>query len=858
MNLKEKKEQNPLSQSEIIKLFNDPDAVRSIVGGKAANLAELHQIGIPVPVAVGINVSVHRDFKRSGKISQQLISDLEALRKEMGGKVAIRSSATCEDSNELTMAGVFETFYLQDESASIEAAMLSIYNQTTSQEVSDYLSLHTIDPEKVEMGLVMQVLIEPQYSCVLYTGVERSNLLIQYTEGFGDALVDGMSEGSSLVIDSNGNVIRSKNTESKQLSTESIKQLAAAAQKIKTHFGDCEQDIEFAIDNKGMHFLQARTLTTELSGIELEMSADDIRTYTIDQIKKLIVREKKELGTDKVVLSDSNFSELLPRPKEMDFGVFAYIFTGSDGVPGAIQLGRKQMGYPLEDESVGFMQYIGGKPYFSIARDAHTFYAGFPDTKQEYTDTFVSEYLDAIASDKSKGEYPEMGLYVQDPKKEELIARFGEKGKQYYDRYLQFKAQMAEHATTFSMEYLSNGKPEADAFIAQIENKNLEAQTNQELLNELYEVLEHLRTVSCVNFVKSARLGFYYSQRLRELLAEEAGIKPEQIDDVFALLSQGLEGSEITEANVAIATQPDLESALRIGKKVVGHYSTGEMLEIRHSRLKDTEAALLGYVTSIFESKDSYTVEAVNQKVKRIAYEEGLIDSVEPEKRGEFKQVLAASQTYMALRETVKYQFVKEYSLIRDILVEFEKRLSLPEGTIFSLFPREVGALVADGQDFSALIAERIERFKVYPLLKLPSVLLESDIETLGQDTTEGAATFELFGKLLGQGLYLEKAVVVNIEDHVSVAAAQEVLRFYKEQALPIVLVAAQMNLSHDPLIMQADGLVIENAGIVSHGAQRARELGRGALGGIKASSLKTGELVTFDPALKTVTKIQL
>ena len=64
------------------------------------------------------------------------------------------------------------------------------------------------------------------------------------------------------------------------------------------------------------------------------------------------------------------------------------------------------------------------------------------------------------------------------------------------------------------------------------------------------------------------------------------------------------------------------------------------------------------------------------------------------------------------------------------------------------------------------------------------------------------------------------------------------------------------MNLSHDPLIVQADGLVIENAGLVSHGAQRARELGRGAIGGIKVKHLKTGEYVSFDPSSKKVTRM--
>ena len=57
-------------------------------------------------------------------------------------------------------------------------------------------------------------------------------------------------------------------------------------------------------------------------------------------------------------------------------------------------------------------------------------------------------------------------------------------------------------------------------------------------------------------------------------------------------------------------------------------------------------------------------------------------------------------------------------------------------------------------------------------------------------------------------------------------------------------------------MIVAADGIVIENAGLVSHGAQRARELGRGAIGGIRSKHLKTGERVRFDPASRKILRL--
>ncbi len=836
-------------------------------GGKAENLTLLNEQGIPVPEAVVVSTESFLEFRKSGQIDQTLIVALEKVREQLGGKIALRSSATCEDGQKLSMSGVFETFYLSDPEQSIEESLANIYTQAQSKQVGEYLSLHGLKSEEMEMAVVVQKLIEPEIAGVVYTqigdGTPENNegkILIQYTSGFGSNLVDGAVEGSSIVYSLHEQrTEKSKNTDLLKISPINLVALASLSKQIGQIFPDVPQDIEFALENGNVHILQARTLTAEVAGFDLEMSEAEIINYTKEQVRQIVEKEKNELGTETVILSDSNFSELLPHPKEMDFGVFAHIFTGRNGVAGAIQLGRQQMGYPLEQESVGYMDYVGGKPYFSIARDAHTFYVGFPTTKEEYTGTFVSDYLDQINQNPEKGEYPEMSLYVQDPSLEDLQSRFGyEDGRAYFQTYLEFKKTMRGHAEQFLTDYLATGKPATDEFIASRESNDLSNLSPAKLAQSAIEILEHLRNVSCVNFVKAARLGFYYSQRLQTMLAENFALNPDEVSAMFGKLNQGLEGSEITLANLKIAESNTIEEAMSVGEKVVGHYSTGEMLEIRHPRLKDDELALRQYVTGIFDSKEQYAGEFEKQKVERLVEEESLRNRLQhnPQLSEEFSQVMEAAQVYMSLRETVKYQFVKEYAILRDILVKLAEKLSLPTDDIFSLYPEEILKLVENQSDFPALIKERQERFSKYPLLNLPSVIRELDIDSIGEEEVDNeTANLELLGKFLAGGRALAEAIIVNIEDFETVEAAREVLLFYRNQALPIVLVASQMNLSHDPLIVQADGLIIENAGLVSHGAQRARELGRGAIGGIKVKKLKTGERVSFDPSQKKVIK---
>lgn len=832
----------------------------SLVGGKAKNLAKLTIEGLPVPIAIAISTDAFTYYKKTGQVDPKLVGELEKIRKSMGGKVAMRSSATCEDGRDLSMAGVFETHYLQSNEQKIEEAIISIYEQAQSQEVLEYLSLHQNEQSGVVMAIVMQRLIEPDISGVIYTDVDGDGVLCQFTRGFGNQIVDGLTEGSTLIYSpKEGQILKSKNTDMVQIRPDEIERLSDYAMHIKQIFNNLPQDIEFAIEDGTIYILQARTLTTEISGVNLEMSLEDIVQHTQERVRQIFSQEKLELDSTTGILSDSNFSELLPRPKEMDFGVFAYIFTGSAGVPGAIQLGRQQMGYPLGEESVGFMHYIGGKPYFSIARDAHTFYAGFPETREEYNQTLVAEYLAQIEMNPEKGEYPEMGLYLQDPTLEDLTIRYGEhKGEEYFRIYQEFKKRMAGHADTFMTEYLQHGKPQTDAFIQTIEDIDLNRLNVDQLVDHAHSILEHMRTISCVNFVKSARLGFYYSQRLQVMLSEHFSLSTDEVSATFSGLNQGLDGSEITRANQLIADAENFETALSIGQQVVGHYSTGEMLEIRHPRLKDDTQALKNYVEGIYTAREQYISEFERQKKDRMQREINLLSLLTalPELQAEFQEVLNASQTYMALRETVKYQFVKEYSLLRDVIVEIANRTNVSADDIFSLDPREIQEFVVNPEGFIALIAERQERFEKYCFLDLPPVIRESDIDNLGDKDEELGDIFEFFGKLLAQGKALAEAIIVNIEDFDTVEAAREVLLFYRNQALPIVLVASQMNLSHDPLIVQADGLVIENAGLVSHGAQRARELGRGAIGGIRAKHLKTGEHVIFDPSTKKVTKM--
>ncbi len=784
-----------------------------------------------------------------------MVRQIEAARDLLGGEVAIRSSATCEDGDVLSMAGVFQSYYVSEQD-DIREVIEKIYLQAQSEEVRDFVSLHGIGEQEIKMGLVVQKLIEPQLAGVVYTGINNGRLLIQYVDGFGAVLVDGETHGSAALLDKeSGRVVESTNYELRPLPQDAITRIINYSQIIERVFEGKPQDIEFAYRDGEVFILQARRLTTELGRVDLKETSEETLKATKQKLAQLIDREKEELGTERVIFSDANFSELLPRPTEMDFGIFAYIFTGSDGIPGAIQLGRIEMGYPLGDESVGFMYYIGGRPYFSIARDAATFYAGFPDTREEYFASLVGEYLNAIQADPSKGAYPEMGLYLQDPTLEDLQERYGDKGSRYYKVYQNFLERMGYAADEFIGQFQERESLQMRTFIDELKGISLDNLSNTELVDYSFRILEHLRTVSCVNFVKAARLGFYYSQRLHSEIRKRLALSDDETEQLFGRLSQGLDGSAITEVNIRISEFNSREEALDFAHEYVGHFSTGEMLEVRHLRLKDSPSALEAYVDGIRQS-GNYREAFEKQKRERMEAQQLVLERLPNEERAEMEGVIYSAQTYMALRETVKYLFAKEYSLLRDALELLESRLGLEKGSIYHIYPRELPKLANDPYSMVHILRSRRQAFVNYTDLDLPQVIRESDVENLNLVLETDEEFTELKGKFLAEGKQVE-GVVINLDEFEELSEVEMIFKQYQGQGIPIILVATQMNLGHDPFIASASGLILENAGIVSHGAQRARELGKGAIGGIKSKYLKTGMRIHFDPVERLIRKAE-
>lgn len=188
--------------------------------------------------------------------------------------VAVRSSATAEDSVDASFAGEFETWIditgIDDVLAHIHKCYLSVY----AGRVLSYLYEKNIDPHDIEMAVVVQKTVSGRAAGVLFTlsptSGDRSKIVLEASWGLGLSVVGGEVTPDLFLVDKIGMTVVERTLGDKRieyrrgdapqpvpedrlgvlcLSDDEILALAALGRKLeKLH--RTPQDIEFAVDEE--------------------------------------------------------------------------------------------------------------------------------------------------------------------------------------------------------------------------------------------------------------------------------------------------------------------------------------------------------------------------------------------------------------------------------------------------------------------------------------------------------------------------------------------------------------------------------------------------------------------------------
>ncbi len=303
----------------------------SLTGGKGMNLFKLTEQNIQVPPFIVLSTLVFKKYvktlgkdfrdaisgistvspstiaKTAGSLRSLFTADkldkalkaeiLKELKKQIpeGTFVAVRSSATAEDSADFSYAGQLDSFLFCKSDKEIINAVVDCWASGFSDRAIAYRSMKDIPHDEVEVAVVIQEMIHGQISGVSFTVnplTQRLNeLLINSAYGLGEGLVSGELDADQFIFDKGNNEISFRELAKKvekidfnekkktgtrkkkimkkdvqdasSLTDEQIQEVGKTCLKIEKLYGGIPQDIEWTIDkNNNLFILQSRPITT--------------------------------------------------------------------------------------------------------------------------------------------------------------------------------------------------------------------------------------------------------------------------------------------------------------------------------------------------------------------------------------------------------------------------------------------------------------------------------------------------------------------------------------------------------------------------------------------------------------------
>lgn len=265
------------------------------IGGKAYNLSLLDEIGVNVPEWTVISSELFFDFIGEKKAEyEKLLSDYNEESRisildiiNNGGfsdnsithirngiselfsedtPVSVRSSATDEDGENYSFAGMLESYLNVTGFENILEAIKNCYLSCFSERIMEYRAKGGLIKPDISVAVIIQRMVDAEISGVMFTTEPTTNnpdeILISAVNGLGEGLVSGEKNSSDYIVDYEGKTVSRKESEA-ILSDGLLSELYDTAIKIEKSFSPRRSlDIEFSVRDKRIFILQSRPITT--------------------------------------------------------------------------------------------------------------------------------------------------------------------------------------------------------------------------------------------------------------------------------------------------------------------------------------------------------------------------------------------------------------------------------------------------------------------------------------------------------------------------------------------------------------------------------------------------------------------
>jgi len=390
-------------------------------GGKGANLGEMTGAEVPVPGGFVVGASTYAAFVDETGLRERLANLLDGLdvddtaaldqraaeardlvrAEEMPAwitdaiksayeqacegddraPVAVRSSATAEDTESASFAGMNETFLNIKGGDEVVDAVRRCWASLFGARTVFYRAKRGFSQTDIDIAVVVQRQIQSTRSGVMFTinpaSGNRDELVIEGSFGLGEAVVSGSVSPDRYVVDKQTLAIKERDIKRKELVIESeanggtatreltddeglrpalsddeVREIAELGRRIESHYG-APQDTEWAFDSDGKAWmLQSRPVTSaggeETAAGPVKLGAELIKglgaapglaSGTVRVIAKL--SDATRLGEGDVLVTHMTAPDWVPLMRKA-----AAIVTDSGGMTCHAAIVSRELGIP--------------------------------------------------------------------------------------------------------------------------------------------------------------------------------------------------------------------------------------------------------------------------------------------------------------------------------------------------------------------------------------------------------------------------------------------------------------------------------------------------------------------------------
>lgn len=859
--------------------FSEIDSSKLLlVGGKGANLGELSRIaGVRVPDGfcvttdaysriVGNNTAIDEYFdklsqlkaderEQIGEISAKIREIIENtplpadIETEISNRLsitgedkpyAVRSSATAEDLPTASFAGQQDTYLNIIGLSSILKHISKCFASLFTDRAVSYRILNGFDHRKVQLSVVVQSMIFPESSGIMFTADpisgDRRVVSIDAGFGLGEALVSGLVDPDIYKVrdksvfdrkistkklaiygQNGGGTIKQQLTPSKQnervLSDAQILLLEETARKIEAHFKK-PQDIEWCIEGGQVHIVQSRPITT------------------------LFPAPDKRDGKPRVYLSMSHQQMMTDAIKPLGIDVFK---IGFDMTGGSTLIG------------------VGGRIYMDVSHDlASPIGRGIMVKGIGAADVLIQKALKKVVARKE---------YLKTlPKGKTTYNMSGAMGKAMFHGMLEMQQILKAKDLSILDRWVSDSRENLKRTKHEIGSV-----PGSKICEYILDDMRRMVGITVYNGYGVGLASLYAKSKIDKSLKKWIGV--ENASDVlsqavpFNVTSEMgfdlLDVSDVIRKHTSVMEHlkqarddsffeelekldggAEVSEAIRSYLDKYGARCTGE-IDITRTRWAEKPTTLVPMILSNIKNFEPGAHEAA---VSRMNADVALktkewFDRIRKLPGGNAKvksleKLIYVFRNYVGIREFPKYIMMNHYLLYKQVLLKqaetlVKSRIIRQSEDIYYLDFKELSEVIRTGKLDYNLIISRKEDFVAYEKLTPPRVITSYGEAITSEYDKGDAPSGALCGIAVSSGVIEGRArVVLRMED----ASLDE----------GDILVTAFTDPSWTPLFVSIKGLVTEIGGMMTHGAVIAREYGLPAVVGVENATrlIKDGQQI--------------